>query len=331
MRRHARTLSARDVRAVPGQRSRAGSSFVRRRVRRQKPVTLKGVVVKWEMINPHGWITMDVAAADGKTDRWMVETSNPNGLMRLGWTKNSLKPGDQITVEAYRRRTGRTQPTPRGSRWRTAARCSRVLRRLRSRRRGAPMKRLRAYGLRRGGGAVRPARRRFPSGDCPGCRPRHRTRRTGTAPTPRWTSGPAGALAQERRRVSGAVHRFARRNEFRRRWRRGGGRARRRAAAGAAGTNTRPRPKPKGSTVAKRCTKIPKRAAICLAFRARSISRPGFIRCRSFRTRNTWRCCTKPCTTSASFPPTTARIRRTTGRGTETHAAAGKATRSSST
>jgi hypothetical protein len=72
----------------------------------QKPVTLKGTVVKWEMMNPHGWITMDVTAADGERIRWMVETSNPNGLMRLGWTKNSLKPGDQITVEAYKAKDG---------------------------------------------------------------------------------------------------------------------------------------------------------------------------------------------------------------------------------
>ena len=72
----------------------------------QKPVTLKGVVVKWEMINPHGWITMGVTAADGSTTQWMVETSNPNGLMRLGWTKNSLKPGDEITVEGYRAKDG---------------------------------------------------------------------------------------------------------------------------------------------------------------------------------------------------------------------------------
>ena len=72
----------------------------------QKPVTLKGTVVKWEMINPHGWITMDVVGADGKNATWMVETSNPNGLMRLGWTKRSLKPGDEITVEAYRAKDG---------------------------------------------------------------------------------------------------------------------------------------------------------------------------------------------------------------------------------
>jgi hypothetical protein len=72
----------------------------------QKPLTLKGIVVKWEMINPHGWITVDVAGPDGKTTRWMVETSNPNGLMRLGWTKHSLKPGDEITIDAYQAKDG---------------------------------------------------------------------------------------------------------------------------------------------------------------------------------------------------------------------------------
>jgi len=72
----------------------------------EKPVTLKGIVVKWEMMNPHGWITLDVTGPGGDKVRWMVETSNPNGLMRLGWTKNSLKPGDQITIEAYRAKDG---------------------------------------------------------------------------------------------------------------------------------------------------------------------------------------------------------------------------------
>jgi uncharacterized protein DUF6152 len=72
----------------------------------QKPLTLKGVVVKWEMINPHGWITIDVSGPNGKTTQWMVETSNPNGLMRLGWTKNSLKPGDEITVDGYQAKDG---------------------------------------------------------------------------------------------------------------------------------------------------------------------------------------------------------------------------------
>ncbi len=72
----------------------------------QKPVTLKGTVVKWEMVNPHGWITIDTDGPDGETLRWMVETSNPNGLMRLGWTKRSLNPGDQITIEGFRAKDG---------------------------------------------------------------------------------------------------------------------------------------------------------------------------------------------------------------------------------
>jgi hypothetical protein len=72
----------------------------------EKPVTLKGTVVKWEMINPHGWITISATGPDGKTADWMVETSNPNGLMRLGWTKRSLKPGDEITIEGYLSKDG---------------------------------------------------------------------------------------------------------------------------------------------------------------------------------------------------------------------------------
>ena len=71
----------------------------------QRPITLKGTVAKWEMINPHGWITLDVTDGD-KVTQWMIETSNPNGLMRLGWTKNSLKPGDEITVDGYLAKDG---------------------------------------------------------------------------------------------------------------------------------------------------------------------------------------------------------------------------------
>ena len=72
----------------------------------EKPVTLVGTVVTWEMINPHGWITLNVPGPEGKTTEWKVETSNPNGLMRLGWTKNSLRPGDAITVEGFLAKDG---------------------------------------------------------------------------------------------------------------------------------------------------------------------------------------------------------------------------------
>jgi hypothetical protein len=67
-----------------------------------KPVTLTGVVVKWELINPHGWITLDAKDEEGKVTRWMIETGNPNALIRAGWRKDSLKPGDEVIVEGYR-------------------------------------------------------------------------------------------------------------------------------------------------------------------------------------------------------------------------------------
>jgi len=71
-----------------------------------KPLTLTGTVVKWELINPHGWITLDVTDSDGKVTRWMVETGNPNALIRAGWRKDSMKPGDQVIVQAYQAKDG---------------------------------------------------------------------------------------------------------------------------------------------------------------------------------------------------------------------------------
>jgi hypothetical protein len=71
-----------------------------------KTVTLHGTVVQFEFINPHGQITLDVKKHDGAVERWRIEVSNPNQLLREGWKKDVLKPGDQITVEAYRARDG---------------------------------------------------------------------------------------------------------------------------------------------------------------------------------------------------------------------------------
>jgi Family of unknown function (DUF6152) len=71
-----------------------------------KPITLQGMVVKWELINPHGWITLDAKDASGKVVRWAVETGNPNALLRAGWRKDSLKPGDEVTIEGYLAKDG---------------------------------------------------------------------------------------------------------------------------------------------------------------------------------------------------------------------------------
>jgi len=71
-----------------------------------KPVKIKGTVVKMEWINPHSWIYIDVMGPDGKVERWVVEGGAPNALLRRGWTKNSLPPGVEITVEGFQAKDG---------------------------------------------------------------------------------------------------------------------------------------------------------------------------------------------------------------------------------
>lgn len=71
-----------------------------------KPLKLRGIVTKWELINPHSWIHLDVKGPDGKVVSWMVEGGSPNSLLRLGFTKDSLPPGTDIVVEGYQAKDG---------------------------------------------------------------------------------------------------------------------------------------------------------------------------------------------------------------------------------
>jgi len=71
-----------------------------------KPVTIKGTVVKMEWVNPHTWIHIDVTGPDGKVERWTVEGGAPNALIRRGWTKNSLPYGIEIIVEGFQAKDG---------------------------------------------------------------------------------------------------------------------------------------------------------------------------------------------------------------------------------
>jgi hypothetical protein len=71
-----------------------------------KPVKLTGAVTKIEWQNPHAWFYMDVKGDDGKVTNWGFELGSPNGLMRSGWSRNSLKPGEMVTVEASRAKDG---------------------------------------------------------------------------------------------------------------------------------------------------------------------------------------------------------------------------------
>jgi len=71
-----------------------------------KPVKVRGAVVKWELTNPHSWIHIDVKGPDGKTVTWMIEGAGPNNLYRLGFTKESLPPGTEILVDGYQAKDG---------------------------------------------------------------------------------------------------------------------------------------------------------------------------------------------------------------------------------
>ena len=65
-----------------------------------KPMTLTGKVTKLEWTNPHAYVYVDVQDAQtGAVTNWAIEMGSPNGLTRLGWTRNVLKPGDAVTIE----------------------------------------------------------------------------------------------------------------------------------------------------------------------------------------------------------------------------------------
>ena len=68
----------------------------------KKPVDLKGTITKVEWLNPHVWLYLDVKDESGAVTHWQCEGGAPNGLTRKGWSKSTLKPGDEIAIEGYR-------------------------------------------------------------------------------------------------------------------------------------------------------------------------------------------------------------------------------------
>jgi hypothetical protein len=70
--------------------------------------TVTGTVTEFQFINPHTLIFFDVKNDQGVVEHWQAEATSPNHLIRNGWKKDMLKPGDQVTVSGYRAKNGST-------------------------------------------------------------------------------------------------------------------------------------------------------------------------------------------------------------------------------
>ncbi len=72
------------------------------------PIELTGTVTKVEWANPHTFFYIDVTTPKGDIENWALEMGSPNGLMRRGWTRDSMKIGDVVTVTGSRAKNGST-------------------------------------------------------------------------------------------------------------------------------------------------------------------------------------------------------------------------------
>lgn len=67
----------------------------------QKSISVTGTVVSFKFVNPHGVLVMNVKNKDGADEEWKFETNSPSVLRRRGWTPESLKAGETITVDGW--------------------------------------------------------------------------------------------------------------------------------------------------------------------------------------------------------------------------------------
>jgi hypothetical protein len=71
-----------------------------------KIVTVKATMTDFEFANPHCQLFFEVKNDKGEVEKWQGELTAPNKLARAGWTKNTLKAGDAVTVAGYLSKTG---------------------------------------------------------------------------------------------------------------------------------------------------------------------------------------------------------------------------------
>lgn len=70
------------------------------------PVHVAGIVVKVDWTNPHTYFYLEVENEEGDYDEWAFEMGSPNGLMRRGWSRNTLEIGTEVIVQGTRARDG---------------------------------------------------------------------------------------------------------------------------------------------------------------------------------------------------------------------------------
>src|SRR5579864_147377 len=71
-----------------------------------KSVSVKGTVTQFAFMNPHSVIHLDAKDDHGNAEQWLIEADSPNNLARAGWTRDSLKPGDVVTIVGNRLKDG---------------------------------------------------------------------------------------------------------------------------------------------------------------------------------------------------------------------------------
>jgi hypothetical protein len=73
-----------------------------------KAISAKGTVVEWVWSNPHCLLRLDEKIDSGEVRHWVVETQAPANMIDAGWSKNSFKPGDEVTVDIRPAKTGKS-------------------------------------------------------------------------------------------------------------------------------------------------------------------------------------------------------------------------------
>lgn len=72
----------------------------------QNLTNLTGMVTAFEWSNPHVVIHLDVRNDKGGVEKWLISSTAPNSLRRMGWNRNTLKPGDRIRISGNRHKQG---------------------------------------------------------------------------------------------------------------------------------------------------------------------------------------------------------------------------------